>query len=148
MNKYDLISGIEIETEYNSDLLNFKKSGYKSSEISYFNKDFIAERDSSLGSNKFNYGEIAELISIPFIVNQKSLTKVLKNFKKSVYTKISEKKGISYKYALKKYRFKDIFSFNKSMGSHIHISVIDENIDNYETIELREDSDIFFNFQG
>lgn len=113
--KYKVIVGFELETEYNQKVLGeLDINAYHSNYWSKFldNKYFKCESDASLDNNKFD--DTVEIISAPVELNK--INKVLKSFQKSVFKK-----------AKKRIEFHKAFNLNKSCGCHVHISILDCN---------------------
>ena len=118
-----IICGVEIELEYNPDIIGaIEKDHYHGDNPRNFNLNFYAESDSSISSTKFSDGRTAELISKPFEI--KNYKKILASFQSEIYKRIAEKKKITEAEARKRYGLKDVISFNRSTGAHLHFSVL------------------------
>lgn len=109
--KPSIICGIEIETEYNANIITDLNPGdYHSTHgIKWFSRKFAVERDGSLRSQDFDNGRTAEFVSVPFKIGDHK--KILEDFKDHV--KSYGKSALS-----------DVLSFNDSTGAHIHLSVV------------------------
>jgi hypothetical protein len=122
--KADLILGIELEVEYNQKLLGYIKRNIYHSErpIKLPNsKYFCCEDDGSISTKKFRDGGVVEIISKPFKI--KDMSKVLEDFRKSIYQIVADKQRISIQEAEKKFKLSQLINFNKSCGCHIHFSI-------------------------
>lgn len=134
----DLICGIEIEMEYNPNLMGLiYLSPYHSSCISPFGKYFIAEQDGSLKCKKFK-GKV-EIISKPFRIND--FDTILNDFENTIYNMVAKNLSIKVNEAREKYKMKDLINFNKSMGAHIHFSFLKKptNVNEKEKIFFRNE---------
>lgn len=125
--EFKIVSGIELETEYNADLLGHihrsSYHGYRNHETpKHYDdlKNFACENDGSLESTTFENGDTVEIISRPFEL--KKARKILKAFQNATFKRISQKLNISIEDA-SKYELNEIFSFNISTGSHVHYSL-------------------------
>lgn len=138
--KIDFIIGVEIELEYNGKYFRLEPSSYHSRRAKSFGKRFLMESDGSLHAEKFILGRTVEIISKPFAINK--YKKFIKSFKRKTYTLIQTNiqrsgkqfKELSYKEraeereALEKTQpLKEIYNFNKTTGTHIHITPLIKN---------------------
>jgi len=124
--KPSVVCGIEIEMEYDSSKIKIDKEGYhqdlaEESEYFWVSDSFIAEQDGSLRVYKFiDSGDTVELISVPFLVED-GMT-VVEKFHDS----------------FKGYDLNKIINFNDSTGAHIHLSVLNPELEGYTSIKLRD----------
>jgi len=128
-----VVCGIEIEMEYNRKNLSIHRDGYhhhhqERADYAWFGKHFIAESDSSLNVSTFESGDVCEMVSVPFSIDNGM--KVIDGFIK----KFGE------------FELKDVVSFNDTTGAHIHLSVL--NVDKEGTTTINARPGVKVNFKG
>ena len=146
-----LICGIELELEFNTELLGFLPIGSYhghglnddgddvNEESVAFGNRWIVEEDGSLEKTKFAEGRTAEFISLPFNANNYKV--YLDSFKNTIYKTIAGRQG-TISDVEKKYGMSDILCFNDSTGAHIHLTLLKGTKDEY-AVYFREFSRIF-----
>lgn len=117
------VCGIELELEYNPEILGYiEQGGYHQENSPAFGEYFVAESDGSLDTEKFRDGRTAEIISFPFEIN--NWKNVLNGFKDEVERKA---KLVNYRVNLSDLELKDYICFNNTTGAHLHISFLRKN---------------------
>jgi len=120
----NILIGLEIEAEYNTEYLNYiEVADYHSERVKPFGYYFKTESDGSLSAQSFGYpvGETAEFISIPFNIDESK--KVLKDFKETFIKRLKNHRNITEKEALK-IPLQKYLSFNNTTGAHVHLSIL------------------------
>lgn len=120
----EIICGIELEMEYNDGIICIEKGGYHDLHPTWFSDCFIAENDGSLETT--GWDDNVELVSVPFLL--KDYKSVLDNFKESIYHMVATSKGIPIAMAEDTYGLNDLICFNNTTGAHIHLSLIDKEL--------------------
>lgn len=120
-----IICGIEIEMNYNDNLLEFDCGSYHDDDAPTHGDYFYGESDSSIHSEKWN-GQI-ELISEPFAL--RNWKKIIDNFKQIIEVQNSGNEDSEPPRELK-----ELIEFNETTGCHIHLDlgVESEEIDQIE----------------
>jgi hypothetical protein len=140
--RLDVVVGIELELEYNRDMMRINRGGYKTGSFALNGfGDFVAEDDGSVHGSKFSNGETVELVGLCFKASRGK--DFLKRFHAEVIKRIMAKKRCSKSTALA-VPFSEIFNINNTMGAHAHINpiLIDNNNDEVSITYLLRDGSV------
>lgn len=132
---YELVFGLELELEYNKEVLGFiPTGGYHDNSAPEFGNYWRVESDGSLSTRKFVNGKMAEFISEPLPYDK--VLVALAQFQKRFET-------LSCKnHPDKTFTMTDLINFNSTTGAHVHIGLLRKN-HRRTTLNFRDEDLVF-----